>query len=474
MSGTPSWSMAPAGAASPRERVLVIGAGMAGLVAARLLADSGHAVEVLEARDRPGGRVHTDFSLGVPLDIGGSWVHGVEGNPLTLWCEALGIELIESQGDRLLLDPRATAPTRTRQQAAAALGRAAFNAALQAAQWQSRTLAPIAGPRSISVRRALEPVLRQGWLPEIDRLVVAQYIEMSEGVQGAVWDRIAVEEWFPTEGMERNAQPVGGFAALIADAAAPLALRTGTEIVRLVWTPAGVVAHARDGRRFEAERAIVTLPIGVLRDGLSFDPPLPDDQSAALARIGYGEGVFGKLFLRFGKSFWPEPDKWFGRLPEGPARRGSFNTFVPLDREAGAPVLLGFTNGATAVALDRAASDAEVASLAMRSLRFMFGDTVPEPTGVLFPRWLSDPFSRGAYTYPAIGERPGDRALHRRPLGGRVFFAGEASEPVEYGTIHAALWSGEQAAEAVWRAAGGPAPSRARRPWAAARTGAGS
>src|SRR5205814_8178183 len=95
---TGSWSMGTAG----RERVIVVGAGMAGLVAARLLHDSGFAVTVLEARDRLGGRTWTDDSLGAPLDLGGSWIHGVAGNPLTLWCEKVGVPLVESQGDRLL------------------------------------------------------------------------------------------------------------------------------------------------------------------------------------------------------------------------------------------------------------------------------------------------------------------------------------------------------------------------------------
>src|SRR5215475_8064292 len=96
---TGSWSM---GEGKP-ERVLVIGAGMAGLVAARLLHDSGFNVTLLEARNRLGGRTWTDNSLGAPLDLGGSWVHGIEGNPLALWCDKLGISLIESQGDRLLI-----------------------------------------------------------------------------------------------------------------------------------------------------------------------------------------------------------------------------------------------------------------------------------------------------------------------------------------------------------------------------------
>ena len=90
MTGTDSWSMGTGKA----ERVIVVGAGMAGLVAARLLHDSGFVVTVLEARDRIGGRTWTDDSLGAPLDLGGSWVHGVDGNPLALWCDKLGVGLI--------------------------------------------------------------------------------------------------------------------------------------------------------------------------------------------------------------------------------------------------------------------------------------------------------------------------------------------------------------------------------------------
>src|SRR4030095_12987313 len=93
---TGSWSMGTAKA----ERVIVVGAGMAGLVAARLLHDSGFAVTVLEARKRIGGRTWTDDSLGAPLDLGGSWVHGVDGNPLALWCDKLRVGPRQSAGGR--------------------------------------------------------------------------------------------------------------------------------------------------------------------------------------------------------------------------------------------------------------------------------------------------------------------------------------------------------------------------------------
>jgi len=456
------------------ERVVVVGAGMAGLVAARLLRDSGFAVTVLEARARAGGRVWTDDRLGAPVDLGGSWVHGVDGNPLTLWCGKLGVDLIESQGERLLIDRRATAPTREGQRRRAVLGRLAFKAAIEWASWKSKAMAGVRGPRSISVKQAVDPLLHAAWLPEIDKLVVATFVEMSEGVQGAPYEAISAEQWFPAEGLERNAQPRGGFRALVDDAARGLDIRFGAAVQRLAWSGDGVSAILQNGEKIEAGRAIVTVPLGLLRAGLpALDPMPPQAQQLAIGRLGYGAGVLGKIYLRFPRRFWPDHPKWFGRLPDAPDVRGTFNTWVSHETETGLPILLSFTNGGTATRLDRSASDAEVQDVAMASLRTMFGPDIPQPEAMLFPRWLSDPWSRGGYSYPGVGSGPDDGAAYARPLGGRVFFAGEATEPVEYGTVHAALWSGEQAAEAVFRAATGRAASRAARPWAAARTGAG-
>ena len=467
---TGSWSMGLGKA----ERIVVVGAGMAGLVTARLLQDSGFAVTVLEARDRSGGRVWTDDRLGAPLDLGGSWVHGVDGNPLTSWCEKLGIDLIESQGERLLIDRRATAPTREGQRRRAIMGRLAFKTAIEWASWKSKAMAGVWGPRSVSVKQAVEPLLRARWLPEIDRLVVATFIEMSEGVQSAPWDAVSAEEWFPTEGLDRNAQPKGGFQPLIADAALGLDIRHGAIVERIGWTGTEVTAVLRGGERIAADRAVIAVPVGLLRAGLPVvDPAPPPGQRAALDRLGYGAGVLAKLYLRFPRRFWPAQPKWFGRLPDAPDRRGTFNTWVSHEQETGLPIVLSFANGHIALRLDRDASDQEVTAVAMRSLRAMFGDDIPEPEAMAFPRWLSDPWSRGSYSYPGVGSNPDDGAAHARPLGERVYFAGEATEPVEYGTVHAALWSGEQAAEAIFRAATGVAATRGARPWATARAGAG-
>jgi polyamine oxidase len=475
MKATGSWSMGalPLEKGQP-ERVVVVGAGMAGLVAARLLHDSGFAVTVLEARQRLGGRTWTDDSLGAPLDLGGSWVHGVEGNPLALWCDKLGVALIENQGDRLLIDSRATAKTRDGQRKRAILGRAAFKAAMEWASWKSKAMTASRGPRSLSVKDAVDPLLQASWLPEIDKLVIASFVEGSEGVQGAPYDFVAAEEWWPTEGLDRNAQPRGGFVQLIDDAARGLDVRLGTPAERVTWSGEGVGVVLAGGETIRADRAVIAVPLGLLKAGLpALDPLPPPDQLAAIGRLGYGAGILGKIYLRFPERFWPDEPKWFGRLPNAPDRRGAFNTWVSHHHEAGLPILLSFANGHTAARLDRSASDAEVKEVALGSLRKMFGNSVPDPIAMAYPRWLSDPWSRGGYSYPGVGSAPADRDLHARPLAGRVFFAGEATEPVEYGTVHAALWSAELTAEALYRKATGHDAQPGGRPWVGARRGAG-
>jgi monoamine oxidase len=471
MTSTGSWSMGNGKA----ERVIVLGGGMAGLVAARLLHDSGFSVTVLEARDRIGGRTWTDDRVGAPVDLGGSWVHGVVGNPLALWCDKLGVRLISSEADRLIIDERASARTRTTQRRKAFMGVAAFNTAIAFASWKSKFLTNVRGPRSISVKEAVEPLLRASWLPEVDRLVVATFIEGSEGVNGSVWDQLSAEEWFPTEGLDGNAQPKGGFKTLIDDVARGLDIRLGAPATALAWNAEGVVATLASGERLSADRAVVTLPVGLLRDGrFRLDPLPPPSQQAAIGRLGYGAGVLAKIYLRFPHQFWPDKSKWFGRLPDAPDRRGTFNTFVSHVEETGLPILLSFANGHAAVRYDRELDDEAVKQAALGSLRKMFGhNKVPEPEAFVFPRWLSDPWTMGGYSYPAIGSPPEDHSDHARPLGNRVFFAGEATEPVEYGTVHAALWSAEQTAEALFRAATGVEAARDRRPWAGARRGAG-
>ena len=252
---TGSWSMgAGTRRARPRGRRRHGGPGR-GAAAARIRASPSPSSKRATAS---GGRVWTDDRLGAPLDLGGSWVHGVDGNPLTLWCEKLGVGLVESQGDRLLIDKRATAPTREGQRRRAILGRAAFKTAIEWASWKSKAMARVWGPRSISVKQAVDPLLHAAWLPEIDRLVVGDLRRDERGRagralrgglgRGMVSDRRA--------GPQRPAQ--GRLPA--ADRRTPRVASTSATArpcERLAWSGERRDAPSlQSGERLEADRAV--------------------------------------------------------------------------------------------------------------------------------------------------------------------------------------------------------------------------
>src|SRR6185436_16299467 len=98
---------------------------------------------------------------------------------------------------------------------------------------------------------------------EIDRLVIATFIEGSEGVQGAPYDAVAAEEWWPVEGLDRNAQPKGGFVGLVEDAARQLIIRRSAAAERIVWSDRGVTAILQGGEKIEADRAVIAVPLGL-------------------------------------------------------------------------------------------------------------------------------------------------------------------------------------------------------------------
>ena len=153
-------------------------------------------------------------------------------------------------------------------------------------------------------------------------------------------------------------------------------------------------------------------------------------------------GTLNKCCLRFSRPFWPTDVDWLGQIDPGP---GDWMEWVSLAKPLQQPVLIGFHAGASAVALE-ALDDAAVVASAMASLRRLYGPGIPEPIGVQISRWHADPFSGGAYSFNALGSTPADRQELAKPLAQRLFFAGEASHPNLFGTVHGAYLSGLRAA----------------------------
>ena len=438
------------GAAAPgAARVLVIGAGMAGLAAARILHDSGLQVTVLEARDRLGGRTWTDDSLGAPCDLGASWIHGADENPLTDWAAAIGLPLVYTPTSRRRFYQDGAWRSQRQMMRACwrGVGAAALRMWLAGRQSQRRQGR---GGIATALAAAIDPLLDSPHLPLADRRFLAWVVATSEGVQGAPAELIDLGEWYPREATGVNAMPLGGYRCLIEDAAQGLDVR--------LRCPVGVIAHNRQrvmlhtgAGPIRADAAVVTVPLSQLKEGrLLFDPPLPPTKQAAIGAIGFGgDAVLNKVFLHFPHRFWPDMQDRCVAVPETPPQRGGFSNWVNAEPLLRKPILIGFASGRTAARLDREAEDQVIVDAAMRSLRRMFGRSIPDPSAYQLTRWLSDPWAGGSYSYARVGSSDADRRQYAAPVGGRVFFAGEATTGQDYGTVQAALLSGHRAAREV-------------------------
>jgi len=218
--------------------------------------------------------------------------------------------------------------------------------------------------------------------------------------------------------------------------------------VWLNW-PVREIRHGRKGVLVMGERGsvegdavIVSVPLGVLQaETIRFDPPLPQGQREAIGRLGMG--VLDKVVLRFDTPAWPEETRIIGLLNRGPALSPGFWV------QPGAPgIITGFIGGGQARAL-ALQSDEAIVDAVMAPLRKAYGRGLGSPKGVRITRWAQDPWARGSYSHVVAGHTPVDRVMASRALGGRVYFAGEATVTDYPATVHGALLSGRRAAEEV-------------------------
>lgn len=411
--------------------MLVVGAGIAGLAAARHAVHRGRRVVVLEARDRVGGRIWTSTRWpDAPVDLGASWIHGTDGNPVYGEITRLGLQtavfdvgsydgagsmvLYSADGARLDAD-------RVDDQVSEALSR------LEDVAEDRPDKALSAGIDTLPAALRTPGVL--GGLTDI----AADY--------GATPQQLALSALDEDDGYP-GAQRIlpGGYGQLTDRLADGLDIRLSTPVTEVsLRNPDRVEVRAGD-KTWTAAKVIVTVPLGVLQAGaLRFDPPLPEPHRRAVDALGFGR--FEKLVLRFDTAFWDDADQIQIAGAPGTPFAGWYN----LHRVTGVPLLMALNGGAAATALDGMAPDRR-AALAADTLARIYPGRFRAPVAAQSSDWGADEFSRGSYSFTAVGSGEDDREALGEPIGDRLWLAGEAVQPQWHSTVHGAWISGAAAA----------------------------
>ncbi|MFN8023729.1 MAG: FAD-dependent oxidoreductase [Acidimicrobiales bacterium] len=408
--------------------VIVIGAGMAGLSAARRLVDAGRRVIVLEANAIVGGRLRTDRSLGVAFDLGASWIHGIDGNPITDLAAAAGAPTVALDFDDVSAFDQGGARW-TDDDFGAAEER--YEALLEQVM--------DAGDDGDSFEEILDEI-EPDWADDrLRQFFVSTYLVFDTGDL----DRLSA-------GLFDEGEVFGGPEVVMSDGydrlatylAQGLDVRLGELVASVDATGDGVVVSTASAT-YTATDVIVAVPLGVMKAGsIRFTPELPGSHLEAIEGVGFS--AVDKFLLVWDEVFWNDTDF----LVYSPERRDVFNWFLNVDSLVpGTPALMTFSYAHEARESETA-SDDEIVALAMTHLRDMYGDDVPDPVAMRRSAWANDPFTLGSYSFTSVDTRMDHFDVLATPVG-RVHFAGEHTSRAYFSTVHGAHLSGLRAADEI-------------------------
>ena len=421
--------------------VLVIGAGIAGLTAARDLAIDGYDVAVLEARERIGGRIWTSHELSVPADLGASWIHGFEDNPIARLARRHDIEILRT-------DISSVTPARYRSVALYDEDGRRLDAAETAeiSELMADYLDFVAAKQKEGVEMSLLAVeeafaASEGFDAERRRrlnFIARTYLEHEWAGPRSEVSLLEFDKTLGFAGHDRVFPE--GYSQITDRLAEGTHILLGHEVRQVDYSGARVDVLTNHGS-FQANHVLVTVPLGVLQAGrIAFNPSLPRAKREAIRKTRMG--VFNKIFLKFDSVFWDEDYELIGYMG---SQDSDWPEIVNFHKIAGLPLLLAFSAG-TAGEQNELRSDAELVACLMGCLRKMYGQNIPEPSGHLVTRWNQDPFSLGSYSYVPVGSKQSYRRQIGMPVENRVFFAGEATSQFFPSTVHGAFLSGVRAA----------------------------
>ena len=423
----------PGGLAGDPERVIIVGAGWAGLTLANALRNAGVDHVLLEGRSRIGGRARTVDVAGVPIDLGCSWIHEPGGNPMARFADQSGVDrenadieldVATFRGYDAFADREVTLPEKV----------AAFAHALNFGDNEASSISAELGPKASIFDGAQVYLDRQGLEGAARRHAEFVIQLIAESGDNYEWQRISLDYWANYEsdysGVGQGEFPVGGYRRLVQSMAGDTEVRLRHRVQAIERHRRGVVVHCTipgrtpRRRRLHGSHVVVTVPLGVLKArSIAFDPKLPKRKRRAIRRIGFG--AFEKVAMVFDEPFWSDATHTHMLFISDHAPF-ELPLWIDLNEISGFPGLVALAGGRAGRQLHALGPDERLA-LALTRLTEILGHEVPAPVGWRTTDWHGNRFTRGAYSTILVGSDLGELDVLAQPVAGRVLFAGEAT-----------------------------------------------
>lgn len=410
--------------------VVVIGAGIAGLAAAKKLKQKGFTVIVLEAQEKAGGRIRTDRSLGLPFDEGASWIHGPRRNPIKALAADAGATTYLTDDDSVVVFdsngaayPDSTLTSRESE----------YEAALNAVK--------NAGSQSESFQAVFERLYPNRINDRLWKYLLSANFEFDMGGDMANISSLYFDDDEQFSG--KDVIITNGYDKITDYLAEGLDIRLNIRVTNIDYSNEKSIVSSNTGD-IEADFVLVTVPLGVLKNNaISFSPALSTAKQEAIN--GTNMGNVNKFLLLWSAAFWDDSLQYIGYSPE---TKGKFNYFLNLHKFSDAYGLMTFALGDYATATE-SMSDSEVIDEIMLHLRAIYGSNTPRPDSFLRTRWGQNINSFGAYSHVTNGRSAADFDTLAQSINNRLFFAGEHTNREYRGTAHGAYLSGIREADKI-------------------------
>ncbi len=427
------------------KETLIVGAGAAGLLAAKMLAESGHLVTIIESRARAGGRIFSSNEVfSSTVEFGAEFIHGEL--PLTLeLARDAGAEVVEQKGKWYQVKRGEIS-----------------EAELFDHEWEQMLQKLDDVEKDVPLA-----VFMDEHFPDSDyrglRENVKQFVEGYDAADLSKVSSLALREEWKESDDSIQFRITGGYRKIV-DYLLEQIHRSGgsvlysSRVTKVSWSRSKVTLELADGRAIKGERVIITVPLGVLQNGgIAFAPDLPFRKDT-FNKIGFG-GVI-KFVIEFTPAFWDIVIRSKFSQLGFVLSDAEIPTWWRLEGES--PILAGWWAGPDTSKAQLA--EEELLEKAYRSLSYLFSCARNElDNGVVRARvvdWLNDINAQGAYAYATVSTNNA-RSTLTIPVEETVYFAGEAlyNGPA-IGTVEAALVSGRDVARRVASLRGADFPSR--------------